>query len=245
MLLQLLLVAAAAAAATTAAAPHQLVVEAVDWAATPLKIASTASTVEVDVMPFLGRERPACEKAGKCTAGPFDAYFEALQNLGAEFVRYAPWYPYPKVVVTELNPPDCTASKPATNWNSTNFDAIMRDFMAAVCGPDAVNGKCKHSVVQQLSTMPSWLYVAGTDPKTGINQNPWEYNGFSDYNHGTKLKDESCKPMAAYMARLVGHYTSGGHHDTCGHWHASGFHCERRKQRRCFARPKTLPMPAP
>jgi hypothetical protein len=23
------------------------------------------------------------------------------------------------------------------------------------------------------------------------------------------------------MARLVGHYTAGGHHDTCGHWHAS------------------------
>ena len=58
----------------------------------------------------------------------------------------------------------------------------------------------------------SWLYVDGTDPKT-INPDPWQYNGFEDYNHGTKLKDESCKPMAAYMARLVGHYTAGGHHD--------------------------------
>ena len=58
----------------------------------------------------------------------------------------------------------------------------------------------------------SWLYVDGTDPKT-INPDPWQYNGFGDYNHGTKLKDESCKPMAAYMARLVGHYTAGGHHD--------------------------------
>ena len=95
--------------------------------------------------------------------------------------------------------------------------------MAAVCGPDAVHGKCTHSVVQQLSTMPSWLYVDGTDPKT-INPDPWQYNGFEDYNHGTKLKDESCKPMAAYMSRLVCHYTSGGHHDDCGHFHASGFH---------------------
>ena len=48
--------------------------------------------------------------------------------------------------------------------------------------------------------------------------------GFGAYNNGTTLKDESCKPMAAYMARLVCHYTSGGHHDTCGHWHPSGFH---------------------
>ena len=42
-------------------------------------------------------------------------------------------YPYPRVVVTELTPPDCTATQPATNWNSTHFDAIMRDFMTAVC----------------------------------------------------------------------------------------------------------------
>lgn len=71
--------------------------------------------------------------------------------------------------------------------------------------------------------MPSWLYVDGTDPKT-INPDPWQYNGFADYNHGTDLKDESCKPMAAYMARVVGHYTAGGHYDDCGHWHASGFY---------------------
>lgn len=29
--------------------------------------------------------------------------------------------------------------------------------------------------------------------------------------------------MAAYMGRLVEHYTAGGHHDSCGHWHPSGF----------------------
>ena len=34
----------------------------------------------------------------------------------SEYVRFAPWFPYPRVVVTELEPPDCTATKPATNW---------------------------------------------------------------------------------------------------------------------------------
>ena len=29
--------------------------------------------------------------------------------------------------------------------------------------------------------------------------------------------------MARYYGRLVGHYTSGGHYDECGHWHPSGF----------------------
>ena len=101
-------------------------------------------------MPFLGRTD---------YGGSFNAYYEALSNLGSQYVRYAPWFPNPRVVVTELTPSDCTPSAPATNWNSTLFDGIMRDFMAAVCGPNAVRGDCKLSVVQQLSTMPSWMYV--------------------------------------------------------------------------------------
>ena len=43
-----------------------------------------------------------------------------------------------------------------------------------------------------------------------------------DGDSGNTLKDKSCKPMAAYVARLVRHYTGGGHHDDCGHWHPSG-----------------------
>ena len=35
-------------------------------------------------------------------------------------------FPNPRVVVAELTPSDCTATKPATNWNSTEFDHIMR-----------------------------------------------------------------------------------------------------------------------
>ena len=115
----------------------------VDWS-TVKKVASTAATVEVDVMPFLGRTHEG---------GPFSGYMEALANLGAEFVRFSPWFPYPRVAVTELAPSDCTASKPATNWNSTLFDGVIRDFMSAVCGPGAVlNYSCTHSVAQQLST---------------------------------------------------------------------------------------------
>jgi hypothetical protein len=177
----------------------------VDWSSKPLKVASTASTVEVDVMPFLGRTTEG---------GPFGAYFEALSNLGSDYVRYAPWYPYPKVVVPELDPPDCTATKPATNWNSTLFDGIMRDFMAAVCGPDAATGACTHSVAQQLSTMPDWLYVDGYPVPPGvINPDPWEFNKFEGYDRGSALIDETCADMASYMGRLVEHYTAGGHHD--------------------------------
>lgn len=91
------------------------------------------------------------------------------------------------------------------------------------CGPDAVKGTCKHSVAQQLSTMPAWLYQGGSD----INdcaKDPWQFKGFADYNHGTALKNESCADFAAYFARVVSHYTAGGHTDSCGHWHESGFY---------------------
>ena len=49
-LLLLLLLTGAARAGPTA-----VTLQAVNWSATPLKVASTASTVEVDVMPFLSR----------------------------------------------------------------------------------------------------------------------------------------------------------------------------------------------
>ena len=51
-----------------------------------------------------------------------------------------------------------------------------RSFMAAVCGPHAESGSCKLSVIQQLSTMPSWLYVDGYCPNGNVSclpANPW------------------------------------------------------------------------
>jgi len=193
----------------------------VDWTKV-LTRTSTAATIEVDVMPFLGRTN---------FGGSFNAYYEAMTNLGAEYVRYAPWFPNPRVVVTELTPHKCTASQPSTNWNSTLFDQIVRDFMAAVCGPNAAAGECKLSVVQQLSTMPSWMYNGGycqdADPSCLplAGEGAWNTtNRFNRYAAGHSLVDASCGQMARYMGRLVGWYTNGGFNDECGHWHESGLH---------------------
>lgn len=194
----------------------------VDWSKVITRT-STAATIEVDVMPFLARTD---------YGGPFNAYYEALENLGAEFVRFAPWFPNPRAVVTELTRPDCNATTPASNWNSTYFDAVMRDFMAAVCGPDAAVGVCKHSVAQQLSTMPAWMYVEGLEPPDILPEDPWDtptgprfpWRPFGVYESGVELVDKTCGEMARYMGRLVGWYTGGGFHDDCGHWHESGLH---------------------
>ena len=224
------IVASAAAAAAAADTPQaRAKVGPVQWSAPPLKVASTAATVEVDVMPFLARVNEG---------GPFEAYYHALSELGADLVRYAPWCPYPRVVVPELTPSDCSATKPATNWNSTLFDAIMKDFMVAVCGPDAAKGTCRHSVAQQLSTMPSWLYVGGFRADK-LDKDPWAYCGgagdnctageetgsnYKFYEEGSALVDETCESMARHVARVVGWYTAGGFKDECGHHHASGLH---------------------
>jgi hypothetical protein len=93
----------------------------VDWDAA-IVTTRTAATVEVDVMPFLGEAD---------WGGPFDGYKKALDDLGSEFVRFAPWFANPRVAVTELTPHVCTATQPSANWNSTYFDAVMKDFMEA------------------------------------------------------------------------------------------------------------------
>ena len=52
------------------------------------------------------------------------------------------------------------------------------------------------------------------------------------------------EPMGAYVARVVSHYTRGGHADDCGHWHASGFRCtfrEASKPEHPFPSVSTLP----
>jgi len=193
-------------------APPIVVKVSVDWNS-PKITTSTAATVEVDVMPFLGEAN---------WGGPYPKYLDALSNLGSDFVRFAPWFANPRVVVPELTPSDCTASQPATNWNSTYFDQVMADFMSGVCGEDAVNGECTHSVVQQLSTMPEYMYVGGdTSP---LPSYPWNTtNPFDKYAAGGALVDTSCGQMARYFGRLVGWYTNGGFYDECGHWHPSGF----------------------
>ena len=52
-------------------------------------------------MPFLGRTSEG---------GDLNGYWNALSNVGAEYVRFAPWFPNPRVVVTELTPPNCNAT---------------------------------------------------------------------------------------------------------------------------------------
>ena len=54
----------------------------------------TIPTLQVVVNPLLRRGSPI-----------HDAAFANLKSLGADYVRYVPWHPYPRLAVAELEAP--------------------------------------------------------------------------------------------------------------------------------------------
>src|SRR5580692_852368 len=52
------------------------------------------------------------------------AAYKAVKDLSADYVRYVPWLPYPKLAVAELEPP--TATK--TSWYFSLIDPMTKDF---------------------------------------------------------------------------------------------------------------------
>ncbi len=131
--------------------------------------------------------------------------FTALKNLGADYVRYVPWFPYPKMAVAELKPP----ASDKTFWDFTYLDSTMQTFMEATEG---------HSVVINFSTTPAWMWK--TDSTVVYPQNP--YQTCWNYNQGKQLRDSTMKEVAAYFARLLSWYTKGGFTDELGQFHKSG-----------------------
>ena len=154
----------------------------------------TVPTLQAVVNPMLRRGSPI-----------HDAAFEALRRLGADYVRYAFWLPYPKLAVAELHPPDTTQ----TYWDFQYMDPLVEDFLRVSAG---------HSSVMSFSTIPQWLFptpqpvVYPDDP----NQVIW------NYSQGTQLAD--VKALGDYYARLASWYAQGGFTDEVGKFHSSGHH---------------------
>ncbi|MBB5058819.1 hypothetical protein HDF16_003533 [Granulicella aggregans] len=136
-----------------------------------------------------------------------DGSFAALHALGADYVRYVPWLPYPKQAVAELEPP----KDGKTSWDFRYIDPTLDDFMKATEG---------HSVILNFSTIPAWLFK--TDTPVTYPEDPNQV--FWNYTQGTELRDPSCKEAAEYFARLISWYTKGGLTDEFGKWHESGHH---------------------
>ncbi|HEY3390877.1 MAG TPA: hypothetical protein VGK38_14965, partial [Prolixibacteraceae bacterium] len=134
-----------------------------------------------------------------------EATFKALKELGADFVRYVPWFPYPKMAVAELEPP----TRYKTSWNFSYLDSTMQAFMGATEG---------HSVVINFSTTPAWMWKTDSVAKYPADA----YKTCWSYNQGTQLRDTTMKEVSTYFARLLSWYVKGGFTDELGKFHKSG-----------------------
>jgi Glycosyl hydrolases family 39 len=189
-----LLFAVIPALPVTSQATQQKILE-INWNKTILVSRSTP-TLQVVTNPMLNPGSPI-----------HDGSFAALKALGADYVRYVPWLPYPKIAVAELEPP----SKAKTSWDFTYIDPVTKDFLAATDG---------HSTIINFSTIPAWMFK--TDQPVKYPDDPNQV--FWDYTKGTELRDPSGKELGDYYGRLFSWFTQGGFTDENGKRHESGYH---------------------
>ncbi|HKW18068.1 MAG TPA: hypothetical protein VJO35_11215 [Terriglobales bacterium] len=161
-----------------------------------VRASQTSPTLQIVVNPPLRRGTPVHDNA-----------YKAVHELGADYVRYVPWLPYPKLGVAELDPPQ----NGKTSWDFSLIDPMTIDFLEATEG---------HSVILNFSTIPQWMYTTDKPVPypSDSNQVTW------DYEQGTELRDPTCKEVAEYYARLLAWYTQGGFTDDLGKRHESGYH---------------------
>jgi hypothetical protein len=183
------------AAATPALGQEQPIKLDVHWDQT-VRVSQTTATLQVVVNPPLRRGTAVHDRA-----------FQALQDLNADYVRYVPWLPYPKLGVAELEPP-----KPGqTSWDFSLIDPMTIDFLEATKG---------HPVTLNFSTIPAWMFK--TDKPVEYPDDPNQVTW--SYTQGKELRDPTFQEPAGYYARLLSWYANGGFTDELGKRHDSGFH---------------------
>ena len=161
-----------------------------------VRVSKTTATLQVVVNPPL---RPGSKI--------HDRVYTDLRALGADYVRYVPWLPYPKLAVAELEPP--AAGK--TSWDFSLIDPMTIDFLEATEG---------HPAIPNFSTIPQWMFKTAKPVPYPADPDKPVWN----YTQGTELRDPSMKELGDYYARLVSWYTAGGFTDELGVKHNSGHH---------------------
>ena len=191
----LVLIAVAGSASVAGAQEKKQEKVDIDWDKVVI-VSKSTPTLQVVTNPMLNPGSPI-----------HDGSFSALKALGADYVRYVPWLPYPKIAVAELEPP----TKEKTSWDFKYIDPVTKDLLAATEG---------HSTIMNFSTIPAWMFK--TDQPVKYPDDPNQV--FWDYTKGTELRDPSGKELGDYFGRLVSWYTQGGFTDENGKRHDSGYH---------------------
>jgi hypothetical protein len=161
-----------------------------------LVVSKSTPTLQVVVNPQLRPGEPLSVAA-----------YQAVKDLGADYVRYVPWLPYPRLAVAELEPP----TPQRTSWDFSAIDQMTKDFLAATDG---------HPTIMNFSTLPAWLFKTDKPVTYPADPNQVEWN----YTQGTELRDPTGKELGGYFSRLVSWYVNGGFTDENGVRHESGYH---------------------
>lgn len=167
----------------------------VDWSKEIVRSKSTP-TLQLVVNPMI---RPGAQM--------HDITFSSLRDLNADIVRFVPWFPYPKLVVAELEPPTATT----TSWDFSLIDPMVNDFMKSTAG---------HTVMLNFSTIPQWMFKTDSPVKYPADPNQVDFG----YGGGTEFRDTTLKELTDYYVRLISWYTKGGFTDELGKFHKSGYH---------------------
>ena len=86
-------------------------------------VSKTTATLQVVVNPPLRRGTPIHDNA-----------FKSLRDIQADYVRYVPWLPYPKLGIAELEPP----ADGKTSWDFSLIDPMTIDFLDATKGHSVI-----------------------------------------------------------------------------------------------------------
>jgi len=164
----------------------------IDWKKTEYSLKTTA-TLQVVVNSPLRRD-----------SSIHDSAWSALRNLKADYVRFVPWYPYPRLGVAELNAP----TKERTFWDFSLIDPLVEDFLEATD---------EHPVMLNFSTIPQWMFRTEAPIKFPDDPNEVVWS----YEQGKELRDPTGKEVADYYARVANWYAKGGFADELGAFHPS------------------------
>ena len=172
-----------------------------DWQDVVIE-SKTTTTLQVVVNPMLLRNSSIHENSLK-----------SLESVAANYVRFVPWFPYPKLSVPEIDAPIIDGDMCTTFWDFTYADQFVEDFFKST--PNVAH-------IINFSTTPGWMWILpnGTNYTYPEDINETDFS----YNQGTQLRDATLKEVSDYYARLVSWYVNGGFTDECGVYHQSGHH---------------------
>jgi len=158
-----------------------------------IAVSKTITTLQVVGNPLLNPD----------TSPVADKIFNLLSQVNTNMIRYVPWFPYPKVGVAELEPPNSSG----TSWDFSSIEPQFRRFMDATYA-------LGRTVIPNFSTQPTWMYNT-SDWSYPADPNKVDWN----YPRGNAYASNTTELLVGYYTRLISWMVLGSFVDEFGVTH--------------------------